>query len=67
MDNKIDAVLAEALDNLSTGDLYDLGRGLILSEKLDRDSLMEAVFALLDQRAEKSRESAALTPALAQE
>lgn len=67
MDNKIDAVLAEALNNLSTGDLYDLGRGLILSEKLDRDSLMEAVFALLDERAKQSRESAALTPALVQE
>ena len=64
---KLDDELMNALSNLETGDLYELMRGLVLSEKLDREALMGAIQDILEVRAKYARDSGTLFPALAKE
>lgn len=53
-DKPIHEVLQAAITDLSTGTLYELARGLMLST-CDREALLKALYDELDKRAEAAR------------
>lgn len=61
----IHPVLQDVIDNLSTGQIYELARGLTLSD-LDKQALLDYLFDELKRRRE-ANEGGSQFPALNQE
>jgi hypothetical protein len=62
----VSPILLAAVANLDTGQLYELARGLMLSD-LDKQKLLDLLFAELDERSKSARDSETPLPAWTQE
>lgn len=62
----IHPILLSAIADMSSGQLYELTRGLMLSD-VDKQTLLNLLFDELDRRKKLALDSGTLFPALAQE